>query len=91
MTGYMNEVIFSRILGHDDIEQGNYWADTNLCYICHRWDKIQILFDDRTDTSAWTHKITQITNLKRTIESLKEEKREAEKVKAAKLAEQKAA
>jgi len=40
MTGYMNEVIFTRILGHDDIEQGNYWADTTLCYICQKWKNV---------------------------------------------------
>jgi hypothetical protein len=28
MTGYMNEVIFSRVLWNDDIEQGAYWCDT---------------------------------------------------------------
>ena len=27
MTGYMNEIVFSRILGHDDIEQIGYWTD----------------------------------------------------------------
>ena len=28
MTGYMNEMVFSRILGHDGIEEGSYWVDT---------------------------------------------------------------
>ena len=28
MTGYMNDIIYSRILGHDDIELSNYWTDT---------------------------------------------------------------
>jgi hypothetical protein len=28
MTGYMNEIIFSRVLGYDDIEQGTYWCDS---------------------------------------------------------------
>ncbi len=27
MTGYMNEIIFSRILGHDEIEEGTFWVD----------------------------------------------------------------
>jgi hypothetical protein len=27
MTGYMNEIIFTRVLGHDDIWQGNVWKD----------------------------------------------------------------
>jgi len=29
MTGYMNEVIFSRILGNDDIDGGKVWKDTS--------------------------------------------------------------
>ena len=29
MNGYMNKTIFTRILGHDEIEQGHYWVDTN--------------------------------------------------------------
>ena len=28
MTGYMNDIIFSRVLGHDDIEEGEYWVDS---------------------------------------------------------------
>lgn len=28
MTGYMNDIIYSRILGSDDLEQGSYWCDT---------------------------------------------------------------
>lgn len=39
MTGYMNEIIYTRILGHDEIEQGNYWADATTCYICAKWEK----------------------------------------------------
>ena len=27
MTGYMNEIIFSRIVGHDDILLGDQWKD----------------------------------------------------------------
>ena len=27
MTGYMNEIVYSRILGHEDIEMGAYWVD----------------------------------------------------------------
>ena len=34
MTGYMNEIVFSRVLGHEDIEQGNYWLDATQCWVC---------------------------------------------------------
>ena len=29
MTGYMNEIIFSRILGNDDIMNSSIWRDTS--------------------------------------------------------------
>jgi hypothetical protein len=50
MTGYMNEIVFSRVLGHDDIEQGTYWVDTTQCWVCQKWSKVDIsyhLTDDR--------------------------------------------
>ncbi len=78
MTGFMNEVCYTRILGHDDIEQGNYWADSMQCYICQRWEKIQVKFDLRVDVSAWTHKITQFNYLKKTVEGLNNESIKAE-------------
>ena len=28
MTGYMNEICFSRVLGHEDVEQVGYWVDS---------------------------------------------------------------
>lgn len=85
MTGYMQEVIFSRILGQDDIEQGNYWADTTLCYICARWEKVTISFDSRTDGSAWTLKSVQIQNLQKTIQMLNDQVIKAEEIENAKM------
>ena len=41
MTGYMNNIILSRVLGHDDIEQGTYWTDCNSCWVCNRWNKFE--------------------------------------------------
>jgi len=29
MTGYMNEIIFTRVLGNDDILNGNIWKDSS--------------------------------------------------------------
>jgi hypothetical protein len=29
MAGYMAGMVFTRILGYDEIEQGNYWTDCN--------------------------------------------------------------
>jgi hypothetical protein len=49
MTGYMNEVIFTRVLGHQDIYQGNHWVDCSQCWVCEKWNKTQITYnaDDR--------------------------------------------
>jgi hypothetical protein len=39
MTGYMNEIIFTRILGNDDILAGHVWKDCSECWVCDKWDK----------------------------------------------------
>ena len=36
MTGYMNEIIFSRVLGHDEIEEGDFWVDSTQCWVCRK-------------------------------------------------------
>ena len=44
MTGYMNEIIFTRILGNDDIDKGFLWKDCSQCYVCEKWDKTTIQY-----------------------------------------------
>ena len=44
MTGYMSQVIFTRVLGHDDVEDGQIWRDCNQCWICQKWKKQSITF-----------------------------------------------
>ena len=68
MTGYMNEIVFARILGNDDIEQGNFWVDTTICYICQKWDKAVLKVDPRVDAFKWANKITQLDNYKTAID-----------------------
>ena len=46
MTGYMNEIIFSRVLGHDEIEEGTFWVDTVQCWVCHKWNKVVFQYDE---------------------------------------------
>jgi len=46
MTGYMNEIIFTRILGNDDIENSWYWKDCSQCYVCEKWDKTKIEYHE---------------------------------------------
>lgn len=29
MAAYMNEIVFSRVIGHDDIVNGEQWKDTS--------------------------------------------------------------
>lgn len=49
MAGYMNEIVFSRVLGHDEIEQGTYWCDSMQCWICHKWNKVEIKYHLKDD------------------------------------------
>jgi len=42
MTGYMNDVIFSRILGNEDIYKGAEWRDSSQCWICERWARLAV-------------------------------------------------
>lgn len=37
-------MIFTRILGQEDIEDGEVWRDCNQCWICQKWKKHQITF-----------------------------------------------
>ena len=48
MTGYMNEVIYTRIIGPKDIEDEGptTWKDSSQCYICEKWDKVHITYHD---------------------------------------------
>ena len=48
MTGYMNDVIFSRIIGPREIEEEGptRWKDTSQCYICEMWDKTTFAYHD---------------------------------------------
>ena len=57
MTGYMNEIIFTRILGHEDIEQGAFWTDGTQCWICQKWNKITISYDLLGDKQVFAQKL----------------------------------
>ena len=46
MTGYMNEIILSRVLGSDDIEDEFMWFDCSQCFVCEKWNKTKIEFND---------------------------------------------
>lgn len=44
MTAYMTDVVFTRILGNDEIEQGETWRDCTQCWVCEKWTKSKIEF-----------------------------------------------
>jgi len=67
MTGYMNEIIFSRVLGHDEIEEGTFWVDTTQCWICHKWNKVTLAYHLVNDKEIFTQKVSQIDDLQLTI------------------------
>lgn len=40
-------MIFSRILGHDDIAGSGEWIESSECWICNKWAKETVNFDLR--------------------------------------------
>ena len=68
MTGYMNEIVFSRILGHDDIEQGAYWVDGTQCWMCQKWNKVSISWNPTEDKMLFMQKINKLESLHQTIQ-----------------------
>lgn len=47
MTGYMNDVIFTRVLGNDEIDRGYVWKDCSQCYVCEKWDQTRFEIGDK--------------------------------------------
>ena len=58
MTGYMNEVIFSRVLGHDEIEEGTYWVDTTHCWVCRKFNKVTLAYHLKNDREIFQQQVT---------------------------------
>lgn len=46
-AGTKGEMVFSRILGHDDIPGSAEWIESCECWICNKWAKETINFDLR--------------------------------------------
>jgi hypothetical protein len=44
MTGFLKEIIFTRFIGHDDVESSAVWRDSSQCWICEKWDKAHLQF-----------------------------------------------
>lgn len=67
MTGYMNEVIFSRILGNEDIDRGYLWKDCSQCYVCEKWDKTTIQFSE-TDNKVMKRNVGKLDELHQVLQ-----------------------
>ena len=39
MTGYMEKIIFTRVLGSEEIEHADVWKDGSQCWVCEKWSK----------------------------------------------------
>ena len=60
MTGYMNEIIFTRVLGHAEIEEGAYWQDSTQCWLCQKWSKALITYHKDEDRKFFAQKLDQL-------------------------------
>ena len=57
MTGYMNDIVFTRVLGHEDIEEGTFWTDTTQCWVCSKWSKVSISYKYAEDRQIFSQKV----------------------------------
>ena len=62
MTGYMNEIILTRYIGHEDIQDNMQWKDCSQCYICDKWEKFRIEYDDK-DQKSMRQNIQKLSEL----------------------------
>ena len=46
MHGFLKEVIFTRYLGHHEVDHSEVWRDCCQCWICEKWDKATVEFYD---------------------------------------------
>ena len=63
MADYMNSLVLSRTLGHDDIEQGSYWTDSTMCWICSRWNKLDVSYHHVKDKETFAERVDKLTQL----------------------------
>ena len=70
MTGYMNEIIFSRVLGHDEMEHAHYWVDGTQCWMCLKWNKVFISWNPEEDKMLFNQKIQKLETLQEIVRSI---------------------
>ena len=80
MVGYMNEIILSRVLGQEEIEEGAFWTDTTQCWVCHKWNKVTLAYHLVNDKEIFQQKVTKVDKLQYTISRCLEDKFNAERL-----------
>lgn len=66
MANMQAEVIFSRVLGTNDIQNAEVWIDSNQCYICDRWCKTRIEYKEN-DENVMKQNINRVLELDEVI------------------------
>ena len=76
MTGYMNDVIFTRVLGNDEIDRGHIWKDCSQCYVCEKWDttKFEVHEKDKKLMKQNIQKLDDLHNVLKDVVNLQNEK-----------------
>jgi|TARA_B110001450_G_C17483061_1_gene425057 hypothetical protein len=76
MTGYMNDVILTRVLGNEEIEKGHVWKDCSQCYVCEKWDitKIEAGERDTKMMKVYIQKLDDLHNILKDVVDLQNEK-----------------
>jgi len=46
MNGFLKEVIFTRYIGHHEVDSHEVWRDCSQCWICEHWAKATVQYYD---------------------------------------------
>ena len=73
MANYMSEVIFTRVLGCDNVEHGSVWKDTSQCWICEKWSQQRIEFYE-DDINLLKQGINKLSELDEVVQKCLDDK-----------------
>ncbi|TNV86185.1 hypothetical protein FGO68_gene6696 [Halteria grandinella] len=59
VQGANGNLIFMRYLGHYEIENGEMWKESQVCWICEGWQKVKIEFWPEEEIRQLPHKANQ--------------------------------
>ena len=69
MTGYMEKIIFTRVLGSDEIEHADVWKDGSQCWVCEKWSKQRIEHEPQ-DREFLKQNIKKLNELDEVLEKI---------------------